>query len=141
MSRNGLGILTLFLAIGALGLGGYGVYSLGVLSVQTTDLDERTSDVEDETDRDRIYSDTAPAQATNPPSTMITVTGLRVDFKLESGDTVLFTYTCDAQIYTPVLSDSTLQIYFKLDGTTLAAPYSAVAPPGVSLNSSTSVIG
>jgi len=105
-----LGVLVLILGAGGLGLGGFAWFSVSNIDTQ---VNSWTKFVD-------------PAFICNPSSSYLTLTGLTIDFVLEPGDSVYFSFTSTAHVVSIGSGWFTITVFFSVDGISQTEPIAQV---------------
>ena len=115
--RPTLPILAIILAISGLVLGAFTFISVSRVDSQVSDYFDQNS----------WYRYNATNFNTDPSGTYLTISGLTVDFELNQGESVYFSFTCRAHIE-PILGLfwSRIYIFFRVDGIFASNPNAVV---------------
>jgi hypothetical protein len=106
VNRPALPILGIILAISGLVLGAFTFISVSRIDSQVANL----------LDQNSLYVYNGTTYNTNPIYVYITITELTVDFELEQGESVYFSFTCNAHLEANPTSWSRIYVYFRVDG-------------------------
>ena len=101
-----LGVLALILGAGGLGLGGFAWLSVSQIDTQVNSWHK--------------YVD--PAFICNPASSYLTFTDLTIEFVLEPGESVYFSFSSVAHVEAVPLGWSLITVFFSVDGVSQTDP-------------------
>jgi len=100
-----LGLITLILAAGGLGLGGLAWISVSRLETQVANFSEQSTWYK--------YNGTA---LICDPAQYLSFSGLTIEFELEPNESVYFSFTCRAHTEAVIGAWSRINVYFRVDG-------------------------
>ncbi|MFX0075095.1 MAG: hypothetical protein ACFE96_06615 [Candidatus Hermodarchaeota archaeon] len=106
VNRPALPILGILLAVSGLVLGAFTFTSVSRIDAQITDYFNQNS----------WYKSDINVFNTNPSGTYLTFEDLTVEFELEQGESVYFSFTCKAHVEPILTFWSRVYIFFRVDG-------------------------
>jgi hypothetical protein len=111
-----LGIITLILAVGGLGLGGLAWLSVSRVESQVASFSEQTT----------WYNYNATSLNSDPIHTYLTFIGLKIQFELGANEVVIFSFTSMAHVEPIASAWSRIFVYFRVDGIIQTEPIAQV---------------